>query len=76
VTVEHPVPGAQYLTSMQVARLLGVSTRTVGKWLERGLIVPTWHTLGGHARFTAEDVERYKAEAARKYGKPTAGPMF
>lgn len=67
---EHPRPGHMYLTSMQVARLLGVSTRTVGKWLERGLIAPTWRTLGGHARFTTEDVERYKAEAVRKYGKP------
>lgn len=66
---EHPRPGVQYLTSMQVARRMGVATRTVGKWLERGLITPSWRTLGGHARFTVEDVERYKTEAQRQHGK-------
>jgi excisionase family DNA binding protein len=65
---DHPQPGYHYLTSAEVARHLGVSPRTVGKWLERGLITPTWRTLGGHARFLAEDVDRQAAEIHRKRG--------
>lgn len=71
LTVNEPLtpaptgPGHKYLTSAEVARMMGVSPRAVGKWLEQGKIVPTLRTVGGHARFTVEDVERYKAAAAR-----------
>jgi DNA-binding transcriptional MerR regulator len=54
--IQHPIAGVAYLRSADVARMEGVALRTVGKWLERGLLVPTWRTLGGHARFAPEDL--------------------
>lgn len=75
---EHPLPGEQYLTSKGAALYLGVAIRTVGKMLETGRLVPTWKTMGGHARFTTEDLDKQRiAEAerlaARARRRPFAG---
>ncbi len=52
---------AAYLTPGQVARLLGVSPKTVNRWASDGRI-PCAVTLGGHRRFRA-DVIRSVAES-------------
>lgn len=44
-----------YLAPGQVARILGVSPKTVNRWANDGRI-PCAITLGGHRRFRAEDV--------------------
>lgn len=64
----HPIPGVKYLTSKDVAHRLGVTPRTVGKWIESGMIEPTWRTLGGHARFSREYVLSLRTKQ-REYAK-------
>ena len=44
---------ATYLTPGQVARILGVSPKTVNRWANDGRI-PCAVTLGGHRRFRAD----------------------
>ena len=47
--------GGTYLTPGQVARLLGVSPKTVYRWATAGRI-PCIVTLGGHRRFRVDDI--------------------
>ena len=44
-----------YLTPGQVARMLGVSPKTVYRWATAGRI-PCIVTLGGHRRFRVDDI--------------------
>ncbi|HVL05590.1 MAG TPA: helix-turn-helix domain-containing protein [Acidimicrobiales bacterium] len=44
-----------YLTPGQVARMLGVSAKTVYRWATAGRI-PCVVTLGGHRRFRRDDI--------------------
>ena len=46
-----------YLTATQVAAALGVTSRTVRRWADAGLI-PHFVTPGGRYRFPAEAVEQ------------------
>ena len=46
----------RYLTAGQVAERLHVSTKTVHRWAEQGMLACTY-TLGGHRRFSLRDVE-------------------
>ncbi len=46
---------AAMLTPSEVASLLGVSTKTVGRWGDRGTLTVR-RTTGGHRRFRAGDV--------------------
>lgn len=45
----------ELLTSGEVARLFGVSRRTVARWADEGKLTVI-RTLGGHRRFYAGDV--------------------
>tara|TARA_Y100000310_G_C20450558_1_gene700500 strand:- start:114 stop:305 length:192 start_codon:yes stop_codon:yes gene_type:complete len=45
------------LTTSQVAKLAGVSTRTVRNWAELGKL-RAGRTAGGHRRFKREEVEK------------------
>lgn len=58
-------PDDLYLTAGQVAELLHVSTKTVHRWAEQGLL-PCTFTLGGHRRFKLSDVESAVAETERR----------
>jgi excisionase family DNA binding protein len=44
-----------YVNAQQAASLLGVSVRTLDRYVSRGLITPT-RTPGGHRRFASADV--------------------
>ncbi|MEZ5137377.1 MAG: helix-turn-helix domain-containing protein [Acidimicrobiales bacterium] len=44
------------LTPGEVALVFDVSTKTVGRWGDRG-VLPTVRTSGGHRRFRPADVE-------------------
>lgn len=46
----------QALTTAQAADRLGVSTQTVQKWVDLGLL-EAWRTLGGHRRVSAMSVQ-------------------
>jgi excisionase family DNA binding protein len=58
-------PETAYLTRREVARLFGVSTSTVTRWAQRGLIKAV-RTPGGHYRFPADETRR----AARRANSP------
>ena len=60
---------AAYLTPGEVARILGVSPKTVNRWANDGRI-PCAVTLGGHRRFRA-DVIRGVAESMGVQGEPS-----
>lgn len=49
------VPEGPFLTPGQVARMLGVSVKTVYRWATAGRI-PCVVTLGGHRRFRPDDI--------------------
>ena len=48
-------PGGTYVTPAQAAALLGVSSRTIGRWASLGHL-PFITTVGGHRRFRESDV--------------------
>ena len=41
-----------------LARELGISTRTVARYVREGLLAPNEVTLGGHYRWDIEDVRQ------------------
>lgn len=45
----------EMMTTLEVAQLFGVTTRTVIRWLDGGLFTAI-KTPGGHLRFYAEEV--------------------
>ena len=51
---------AAYLTPGQVARILGVSPKTVNRWANDGRI-PCALTLGGHRRFRVDVIRNVAA---------------
>ena len=47
--------GFRYLTSGQVAAILGVNSKTVARWAKEGK-VPHRKTLGGHRRYPEAEI--------------------
>ena len=57
-------PPEEDLTPAQVERRLGLTTKALRQMAASGDLVPSWHTEGGHRRYSARDVvayERYRA---------------
>ncbi|MBX2850039.1 MAG: response regulator [Acidiferrobacterales bacterium] len=48
----------EYYTTIQTAKLLGVSVRTVQLWVENSTL-EAWKTAGGHRRIVAQSVDDY-----------------
>lgn len=48
----------EYFTTIEAAKLLGVSVRTVQLWVENGTL-EAWKTAGGHRRIVAKSVHDY-----------------
>jgi excisionase family DNA binding protein len=46
----------ELITSGEVARRLGVTTRAVGRWVARGMLTPAVTTPGGRYRFRWSEV--------------------
>ena len=53
---DHVADRPRFLTSVELARVLGISVRAVQRYRSEGLITPTEETLGGHARWIEADV--------------------
>ena len=58
---------AGYLRVGQVAGMLQVTTKTVGRWAEDGKL-PFRRTLGGHRRYPAQEIREL---AASLQGQPS-----
>lgn len=48
----------EYYSTIETAKLLGVSVRTVQLWVENGAL-DAWKTAGGHRRIVAQSVDDY-----------------
>ena len=46
--------------SLQVREIIGLTRRQMQYWASTNLIVPTYTTSGGHARYTFEDLVAFK----------------
>src|SRR5690554_4477621 len=57
-------------TTTKVAKIFGVTPRTIQMWADSGMIKVT-KTLGGHRRITAQEVDRL----ARELGKNLSGKI-
>lgn len=70
MTASQAHDGPSYLTSGEVARLLGISDRTYRRYLKDGRLSPHHRTPTGHARFLETDVRALMAPASA--GQPAA----
>ncbi|WP_219414183.1 MerR family DNA-binding transcriptional regulator [Pseudonocardia nigra] len=52
----------ELLTTAQTARRLGISTRTLVRYAERGYVTPEMTLPSGHRRWILEDVRRQLRE--------------
>jgi predicted site-specific integrase-resolvase len=51
----------RFLRPKQVQAILGVAATTLWNYAHRGLLKPSHHTVGGHARYRETDVAAFKA---------------
>ena len=52
------VPAPQLLTTTQAATLLGITSRTLARYVERGWLTPTLTLPSGHYRWDMDQVYR------------------
>ncbi len=52
---------AEFMTTREVAKMLGVGLTTVQCWVESG-VLPAWKTAGGHRRIPRATVEKLLSE--------------
>jgi DNA-binding transcriptional MerR regulator len=58
--------GRELLTTAQVARLLGISTRTLVRYAEKGYVKPEMVLPSGHRRWILDDVRRQLRELGQR----------
>ena len=46
-----------YFTALQTAKKLGVSARTLMRWRKSGKFVPVMITMGGHSRYSEDQIK-------------------
>ena len=78
-TPEGAYDAAQFCSTKEAARLLGVSHRTVQLWVENGSL-QAWKTAGGHRRIPMESINRRVGARRDAIGAPgvpvDAGPQL
>jgi DNA-binding transcriptional MerR regulator len=55
-------PRKDLLTTAQAARELGISPRTLARYAQRGILVPTMVLPSGHRRWDMDDLRRQLRE--------------
>ena len=68
---EAAYDAAQFCSTKEAARLLGVSHRTVQLWVENGSL-QAWKTAGGHRRITMESINKRVGARQDAIGMPAA----
>lgn len=61
----------QLYTTTKVAKIFGVTPRTIQMWADSGMIKVT-KTLGGHRRITAQEVDRLSRELGKEQAEEAA----
>ncbi|OXM70764.1 MULTISPECIES: helix-turn-helix domain-containing protein [Amycolatopsis] len=59
------------LRTPEVAEVLGISARTLTRYVKLGLLKPTETTLGGHYRWDLQDVRAQIAKLRRDHEAPS-----
>jgi len=54
------------ISTGQLAKELGVSTRTIARYAADGLLIPADTTIGGHFRWVLEDVRQQMRDLRAK----------
>ena len=65
----------ELLNVRDTARALGVHENTVRNWEERGILRAVRLPGSGYRRFSAQDVERLRAEMFEQLAPATDGPV-
>src|SRR4051812_36268475 len=60
-----PTPKTNILSIQEAARILRVSTKTLRRWEQRGLLVPE-RTFGNHRRYTKEQIQEFKVKSKER----------
>ncbi len=61
------VPGmAEYVSTTQAAKAVGVSVRSLQRWVADGQLEPDFLTPGGHARWDVERLRRELVELSKR----------
>lgn len=55
------------------ANVLGVTTKTLRRWEEKGRLSPTLRTLGGHRRYETADLHKWNGKNTGTEGKKEKG---
>ncbi|MHA6629379.1 MerR family transcriptional regulator [Pseudonocardia sichuanensis] len=63
------MPTARLVTTSELARAIGLHTRTIQRYRAEGVIVPELESPGGHARW---DVEKVKDQLRALRQRPPA----
>lgn len=64
----------EFMTTRQLARLWRVSEATIKRWADAGHLRPN-RTLGGHRRFSLEEVARFQTERGLTVSKDAPGDV-
>jgi excisionase family DNA binding protein len=67
-SVPKPSPAPTYLRAAQVAAILQVSPKTVSRWAAQGKL-PFLKTLGGHRRYSEDEIRALLADATHPVGE-------
>lgn len=62
----------RFLTSLEIAAVCGVSTRTVSNWIREGVLA-AHRTAGGHGRVSADEVRRFLTDRGMAVPPDLAG---
>ncbi|MBK0870537.1 MULTISPECIES: MerR family transcriptional regulator [Saccharopolyspora] len=60
------MPRPKLLTSSQLADELGISRRSVARYVQAGILEPEFYTPGGQGRFDLEDSKRQLREHSKR----------
>ncbi|HIG70658.1 MAG TPA: MerR family transcriptional regulator [Myxococcales bacterium] len=60
-TDKSPAPANDLFRTKEVVQILGISRRQLQYWAQTNLVIPSVKTVGGHHRYTFEDLVALKA---------------